>query len=37
MHLKLNDEDLNSLLNLSKEILEQYNIKLVDTCKEILA
>lgn len=29
MHLKLNDEDLNYLLNLSKEILEQYNIKLM--------
>ncbi|HDJ3073354.1 DUF6978 family protein [Staphylococcus aureus] len=33
MKLKLNDEDFNSLLNLSKEILEQYNIKLDDTCK----
>ncbi len=27
MHLKLNDEDLNYLVNLSKEILEQYNIE----------
>ncbi len=33
MHLKLNDEDLNYLVNLSKEILEQYNIKLDETCK----
>ncbi|EWG56113.1 hypothetical protein Y000_10560 [Staphylococcus aureus MUF168] len=33
MHLKLNDEDFYYLLNLSKEILEQYNIKLDDTCK----
>lgn len=33
MHLKLNDEDLNNLVNLSKEILEQYNIKLDETCK----
>ncbi|HCZ8175580.1 TPA: hypothetical protein O4B97_002695, partial [Staphylococcus aureus] len=33
MHLKLNDEDLNYLVNISKEILEQYNIKLDETCK----
>ncbi|HID4915253.1 TPA: DUF6978 family protein [Staphylococcus aureus] len=33
MHLKLNDEVLNYLVNLSKEILEQYNIKLDETCK----
>lgn len=33
MHLKLKDEDFNSLLNLSKEILELYNIKLDDNCK----
>lgn len=33
MYLKLNDEDFNYLLNLSKEILEQYNIKIDDNCK----